>query len=236
MAGVVGMLGAGGMALAQWGPIKRIFHKRHLFRIGYATIGLFIVTMLIIGLGVRTSVRALDYSSQYKLALSDYANSKDNISALDDIAEEMIKEKHYSLAVYYAKKSIKIYPLVTNYNNLGVAEEMLGKYAAAFNAYTNALHYGSLNLVYENLSEIYLVYKRPAQTKQFLEKAVAAYPNDYKIWLYIALFEQATGDHKQASSAIEKAAGLGPVPNGLVAPIMSGQSFILNILGKTLLI
>lgn len=221
MAGLLGMIGV----LLQ------------TIRIHIQPVWLLSVVVVLVGiLGVRTALRGVDYSSQYALAAHDAAVSDKNYSALGNISQYLIDHGEYKKAAVYAQRSIDIYPVVSNYINLGVALEQSGDYPGAIEAYKHALKYGDLNIIYENLGLILLVYSDPVSTNQFFEKALKTYPHDHKLWLYAAILDGATGDTSKAKEAIKNAVKYGPVPQLIYLGILNDQPFTLPLLGKVVLV
>lgn len=192
--------------------------------------------VLVSALGIRTAIRGTNYSSQYTLAVHDLSVSKEDYPAMNDIAQGLTSQGKFNQAAVYAQRSIDAYPAVTNYNNLGVALQQAGDYPTAEVAYEHALKYGSLSQVYENLGQIELVYGQPPSNFQFFQKAVNAYPQDYKLWLYIAILQGAEGRTSDAKAAIANAARYGSVPQVIYYDIMNNHPFAIPILGKTLLV
>jgi hypothetical protein len=221
---VAGVLGMIGVAAA---TIKLRFDSRWL---------LIISALILVLLGVRTAVRGTNYQTQYKLAVHDLSASKEDYSAMNNVAEGLTTKKQFRQAAVYAKQSISIYPSATNYNNLGVALQNSGSYDQAKQAYTTALIYGSLSEIYENLGQIELVYGTPPTNVQFFQKAINTYPQDYKLWLYIAILEGASNNRPAAKIAIANAAKYGSIPDVLYKDIMHDQPFTLPLLGRVLLV
>ena len=194
------------------------------------------IVALICAYGLRSAYRGADYKSQYILAQRDIAASPGDYAALGNISQGLIDQHNYKEAVVYAKRSIAIYPVVSNYNNLGVALEQSGDYTGAAKAYLDALQYNNLNVIYENLGLILIMYSDPTTTSKFFQKAITIYPNDFRLRLYLAIFEDAAGNKKAAKSDIQKAAVHGDIPPYIYANIMNGQPFALQLLGKNLII
>lgn len=192
--------------------------------------------ILITVLGVRSGIRGTDYKSQYNLAVHDLTVSNDNFAAMNNISQYLIDNSKYQEAASYAQRSIDIYPIVSNYINLGVALQQTGDYPGAIEAYNQALKYGNVSIIYENLALIHIVYSQPAATVQFFKEALREYPHDFKLWLYYAVFEGAIGSNDNAKNAITNAAMYGNVPKIIYDGIMKDQSFTIPILGKTLLV
>lgn len=221
LAGLLGMIGA---AL----PTFKVRLKPELI--------VLILILLICILGVRTAVRGTDYRSQIILAHHDIAASSGDYTAMISVAQDYIAHGNYKQAILYAQRSIDAYPVTANYNLLGVALEQSGDYQGAAKAYSHALQYGNLSVVYENLGLILLVYSDLATTSQFFQKALDIYPNDFKLWLYLSIFEGAEGSTDKAKSDIVNAAKYGTVPQVLYDNIMSDKPFPIPLLGKTILV
>jgi len=214
---IVGLLGMIGIALL---TIK------HRLEPGWLILPAVLLTAI---LGVRSAVRGTDYSSQYNLARADLKVSSNDYSAMNNVAQGLIDQGKYKPAIQYAEESAAIYPTVSNYDNLGVALEYTENYAAAVKAYNRALQYGSLNIIYENLVEIALVYGTPASHVQLFEKAFKAYPTDFKIWLYLAIMEDEAGATANSRTALSYAVSYGQIPQVLYNDIYSGQQFSLQL-------
>ena len=178
---------------------------------------------------IRTIVRGTNYSSQYNIAIHDLAVSKNDYSALNNIAQYMIDNKRYDEAKKYAQESIAIFPGLGNYDNLGVAHQQSGDYEQAIDSYNTALSYGSMDFVYENLSQIYLAKWQDPATEKFLQKGLAQYPQDYKLLTYMAIIKGAKADNPSAKDYIRKAIQYGPVPELLYDAIMQNQPLVFTI-------
>jgi hypothetical protein len=194
------------------------------------------VVVLLCILGIRSAFRGTDYRSQFILAQHDVAASPGDYSAMISISQHLIDQGNFKEAAAYAQRSIDIYPAVSNYNLLGVSLEQSGDYPGAAKAYNTALKYNNLSTVYENLGLILVVYSDPSTTSRFFQKALSVYPHDYKLWVYLAIFEGAKGSPDNAKAAIQNAMKYGAVPQLLYADIMTNQPFALPLLGKSLVV
>lgn len=192
--------------------------------------------VLIALLGVRSGLRGLDYSSQYNLAVHDLTVSDDNFAAMNNIAQHLIDQGKYKEAESYARRSIGVYPIISNYINLGVVLQQTGDYSGSIEAYEQALKYGNTSIIYENLALTHIVYSNPPTTAQFFQKALQEYPHNFKLWLYYAVFEGALGSNDKAKNAIVTATTYGDVPRVIYDGIIKRQPFNIPILGKKLLI
>ena len=221
MAGLLGMIGVSTLLVKQ-------FRYRNWLIVP--------IVLIIIALGIRSNLRGYDYSSQYKLATVDVSVTDNNFSAMNNIAQNLIDQGKYNEAIVYAEKSIQIYPIVSNYINLGVALQQTGKYKEAIDAYDKALIYGNINIIYENIALIHIVSSKPADTEQFFKTAFAEYPRDFKLWLYYAVFEGAVGSKDTAINAIISARNYGQVPSQIYDGITNGIPFTVPILGQNVLV
>lgn len=195
-----------------------------------------LVVLLVGVLGVQTAVRGTNYHNQYTLAVHDVKVSKEDYFAMNNLSQTLIDQKRYQEAIIYAKQSINIYPVTNNFNNLGVALEQMGNYSAAQTAYEQALKYGEMDIIYENLSLILMMYSTPTSTEQFFQKAINAYPHDFKLLVYYSLFQGAQGHTDIAKTYISTATKYGNVPALIYDNIISDRPFSILLLGKTLLV
>ena len=226
---VAGLFGA----LGVWASTLR-FKK---LRLPYDPVWLYVPLVLLVGvLAVRTAWRGLDYHTQYRLAQSDLRSEPHNYLALNNTAQYLIQHKDFKQAALYAQRSIDIYPVFSNYNNLGVAREQLGDYPGAILAYHRALALQEIAVVSENLGLIMLVYGKPAETAAYFKRALSYHPQNVKLLVYSALFDGTQGDHAGAKAAITAAAKYGQVPQPLYNALASGQPFALPLLGKTVVV
>ncbi len=221
MAGLLGMIGVSASLVKQ-------FKYRNWIIVP--------IVLIIIALGIRSNLRGYDYSSQYKLATVDVSVTNSNFGAMNNIAQNLIDQGKYNEAIVYAEKSIQIYPIVSNYVNLGVALQQTGKYKEAIEAYDKSLIYGNINIIYENIALIHIVSSKPADTEQFFKKAFVEYPHDFKLWLYYAVFEGAIGSRDAAINAIINARNYGQVPSQIYDGITKGIPFTVPILGQNILV
>jgi hypothetical protein len=186
-----------------------------------------LIAILIIGvLGVRTALRGEDWSSKYKLDFLDIAASKENYVAYSDISYNLINRGDFAEGAAYAERSIKIFPYLNNYTNLGVADLNLLKFGAAEKAYQDGLKYGSYLTLYEDLGGLTLVYGNTRADQQTLARGLSLFPTDNKLWFYLAVFDGKNGDNKDAKTALAQAVGYGyPVPQALYDAIMDNQPY-----------
>jgi hypothetical protein len=225
MIGLLGMIGVAS-GLITWRRIRPVSR----------TMIACVICIMLVMLGVRTSLRGLDYTSQYNLALSDLSVESDNYAALNNVAQYYLQVGDYDRAIHYARDSIDQFPVSTNYINLGVGLQQTQQYPEAFTAYTHALTYGNSSIIYQNLALLHIVASKPAVTSAFFRDALREYPHDFKLWLYDAVFEGALGNHATAQAAITTAAQYGEVPVSIYRSIMTNTPFSVPILDKSVLV
>lgn len=210
MAGMIGMLGV----------ILAAFKDR--INPSYAMV---VAVILIAAFGFRTALRGLDWRSLNTLAQKDIVASKEDYNAYNNVANSYILNKDFVQAEPYVEQSIRIFPTNTNYYNLGLILSSYQNYSGAMRAYNKSLSRSDYSSAYELRAETTLIYGDFATDKQYISELVQKYPHDYKGWMYLALFDYKHHDITDAKSAITKATGLGPVPQGLYTDIINNQSF-----------
>ena len=185
--------------------------------------------IIIVTLGVSTAVQGTYYQTPDKLARHDLSASKEDYAAMGDISQSLIREGKYDEALSYARRSVAIYPTLFNYQNLGVALQQTADYPAAINAYNHALEHGSQSTTYENLGLIALYYGSPADNDKTFQTALRAYPQNFKLWLYLAMYEDHEGHNDNAKTAITMAMKYGQVPKQISTAILNNQPFALQL-------
>jgi protein O-mannosyl-transferase len=206
VAGVIGMIL---VAVRVYVPVS------HIKWVYIATI------VIVVILGVRTSVRGLDYANQYTLASVDIAHSPGNYLAMNNAAQSLIRDDKLDEALAYTKQSTQIFPAVTNYTNMGVIYQKQSKFVDAKKAYEMALTYGSLGITYENLGIVNLTIGAPDDNVTFYKDALTKYPRNNRLWIYAAMQYAEMGQREQAKLAISTATTYGPVPGQLYSAIMN---------------
>jgi hypothetical protein len=165
-----------------------------------------IIAVLLIGmLGVRSTIRGNDWRNPISLAYKDIAASPDNFIAYKNIALDNFNQGNYYEAKIYSLRSIDIFPNGAAYNTLGQALSVLGNYPGAVQAFTTGMRYQNLNALYENRAALTAGYGSPATNTQFLLTAVKMFPQDSKIWFYLAIQEYRDSDPNHAKAAISQA-------------------------------
>jgi len=162
--------------------------------------------VLIMGLlSIRTFLRSFDWRSEYNLTSHDSNVSSNNYYLENIISIELAKQGKFKEAKIYAEKSISHFPFYTNINTLGAIYSNLGDYQTSKELYFQALKYGDFYLTYENLGGLALVIGNPDENIMLLKNILRKYPNDDKLWLYLAIVDYKQKNVEEAKTAINNA-------------------------------
>jgi len=155
----------------------------------------------------RTIIRSFDWRNNVTLVSHDIKVSKDSYSLENELSHIYLDEGRYEEAKIHAEKSIQLFPYnVVNYTSLGNAYFRLGDYKQAKIVYLKALQYGDYYIVYENLAVLATNYGNPSKDIEFIKNiSLKKYPQDAKLWLYLAALEYIYGNKENAQFDIEKA-------------------------------
>lgn len=182
---------------------------------------LIICIPILVALGVRTGIRGLDFKSQLTLSTRDIQVTDGNYLAMNNLAKYYLDVGQADKAEWYAQKSIEYFPAVSNYINLGVVRQKQTDFVGAKEAYMKALSFVPLRVTYENIAIINLTIGEPVDNIKFLKEALAVFPNDNRLWNYLAIEEAGLGNNDEAKSAILNAYRLGSVPTALYEAILN---------------
>lgn len=187
---IVGLLGMIGVLIKE--SQVAIEKKRNLV----------IIILIISLLSIRTFIRSFDWRDQLTLASHDIVISKEAYGLENVIALELLKRGKTEEAKIHAQKSAEIYPYHTNYNTLGLVYIDLGEYQKSKEAYFKALDYGDSYLVYENLGGLAMVYGDADENIKFIQEALKKFPQNSRLWLYLAILQYQRGNKEDAKTAI----------------------------------
>jgi tetratricopeptide (TPR) repeat protein len=177
---------------------------------------------------IRTAIRGTDYKNPYSLALKDISASREDYNAYNTISTELIDQGKYDEASQYAQYSVNIWPTYGNYTDLGLALAASGEYPKAVQAYDNALRYGQSIITIQNLAGLTLLYGNFAQNRDFILSELKQYPENFYLWLYLAVLEDQNNDNSDAKVAVSNAAKYGQVPRVIYNNIMNDKPFTLK--------
>lgn len=176
---------------------------------------------ILVALGVRTSIRGLDFHSQLTLSNRDIQVTDKNYLAMNNLAKYYLDQGKPEKAEWYAQKSIEYFPAVSNYINLGVVRQKQTNFEGAKEAYMKALSFVPLRVTYENIAIINLTIGEPNDNVKFLNDALKVFPNDNRLWNYLAIEQAGLGNNEEAKVAILNAYRLGSIPKALYEAILN---------------
>ena len=196
---VVGLLGMLGVFIK---TVKMKLDRRLIIAISIILVSL---------LSLRTFMRSFDFKNDFTIASHDIKVSPASFGLENELASAYAKQGNYRLSKLQAEKSLALRPTQTSYIDLGVADTFLGDYGGAQKAYLSSLKFGDYYITYENLAALYIVYGNPKQNISYIKNvALKKFPNDYKLWLYVAILEYKNGFKAQATTDIKNAYALNP--------------------------
>jgi hypothetical protein len=188
-----------------------------------------IASILVCILGFRTAIRGTDWSSQYKLSMSDISASKEDYVQYNSLAGSLAEQGEFAAAEPYAKRSLAIFPSSNGYYALGAILMRQGDYNGAEAAFTSSLRYNSTSVTaldYTTISELLMIYSPPGYNVQsFYSTAFAAYPDDSTLWSGLAIYDEIHHDSNDAKANITKATSYGQVSQPVYDGIMQNRPF-----------
>lgn len=181
-------------------------------------------------LSIRTFLRSYDFRNDFILASHDITVS-DTYNGEYILSHTYYEEGQFNLAKLHAERSVRLFPFITNYTNLGAIDSSMGQYKSAKESYLKALQYGGDSLPYDNLSSLALVYGNPYENIRFIKTvALKKYPMDGNIWLDLAILEYQNGQMQNAKLAILKAQMYYPSQTGSFIEYIMSTHKILKVL------
>jgi len=189
---------------------------------------LIVAAVLLVTFCVRTGLRGPNWNNTYTLATYDIKASKEDYVAYENIGETLLQNGDFNDAETYISRSINIQPNSVNYNDLGLILGNLKDYSGATNAYYSGLQYGNFEYLYDNIGDITLVYGQAAVDKAFLLQSLSKFPDDSKLWMFLAILYERNNDNADAEIAISNAEKYDIVPQTYYDGIMSRQPFMIG--------
>ncbi len=192
----------------------------------------FTFIFLIISLfSIRTFVRSFDWRSEQTLTAHDIKVSPDSYPLESQISVILLRQGRFEEAKLHAEHSIAIYPNYVNTYNLAGIYFDLGEFQKAKEAYISSLHFADFYGTYEGLGQLTLVTGNTDENIKFLKAALDKYPNDPKLWLYLAILEYQQNDSQSAKTAINNAYLLNqdPETTGIYKTITNNLPLKFNI-------
>ncbi len=162
-------------------------------------------SVLLILLAGRTVARTFDFRSGYTLYTHDSRINTDSFALENDLGAELTRRGNYAAAEGHLKKSISLFPYFLNWNNLGVVYAKTGQPEKALAAFSESLKNAQFYVAYENIAGLFVWVKESDRAISFCQDALKRFPEDPKLWLYLALAEYENGDKKEAIWAARNA-------------------------------
>jgi protein O-mannosyl-transferase len=191
---IVGLLGMAGI----------IIEKLHINL--KSKLSIIILTILVVLLSSRTIVRGFDWRDSLILASHDIKISREAFNLENGMSAVYFEQGKFMEAKIHAEKSIKLFPNMLNYTNLGASLFSLGDYQKSKEASFKALQYGEYYKAYENLAALALVYGNRLENINFVRNvALKKYSNDSTLWFYLAILDYLNAQSKDAKKDIQNA-------------------------------
>jgi len=190
------------------------------------------IVCIMVLLSIRTFIRSFDWRNEFTIASHDIKVSKDAWGLENELSYAYFQKGMYPDAKIYAERSIQLYPFAINYINLGAADFSMKDYRDAKNAYIQSLHYGNFNQTYDSLAFLALSYGDPQKNIKFIKNsALPRFPQDGKLWLYLAALEYNFGNKQNARFEIQQAYKYDPEMQtiGVYNAIMNNKPVRINL-------
>jgi tetratricopeptide (TPR) repeat protein len=182
-----------------------------------------VVAGVLLLLGLRSSVRGLDWHSDYTLAAHDITVSPDDYNADIALSTHFAQQGDLPSAVAHARHAVATYPTFTTYNALANVLFLSRDYGGAWRTFNLAISKQETSLAYENMAVLSLYYGNQADDLALFQRALNTFPNDGKIWYLLALYLQLHDNNADARNAITKAAQLGSGNQSAYDQIMNNE-------------
>jgi Tfp pilus assembly protein PilF len=211
------------------GMIGVVLERLNVFIVNKRVITVIAIVLLL--LAARTVVRSFDWRDDLRLASVDIRVSPESYDLENLIGLGLLRNGQIYDAKRHIERSIQLYPYITNYINLGLVYIYLQDYVNAKEAYMKSLQFGDYAPSYEALGSLTIVTGGPRQNIEFLTMALAKFPQNPKLWQYLAIINYQQGNKEEAKGNITKAYSYDPSQNtgAIYNMIMLDQPLKLNI-------
>lgn len=208
---IVGLLGTIGVFYEYLSSISVIPAKAGIQKIKIKKLLLIaLVIFVIILLSIRTFLRTFNFRNDLTLSLHDIKVA-DDYELEEELCYDYFKLGRYDLVKLHAERSIKLFPFVVNYTDLGVADVFMHDFKDGKKAYLEALNYGDYDSTYNDLSALDLYYGNPKENIETIKNDyVKIFPHSALLWLNLARLEYMQGDKKDTKIDVKKAYALNP--------------------------
>lgn len=176
----------------------------------------FIVILIFIGL---TIIRNSEYKDNLTITCHDADETYNDYSLENSCGSSLAIAGFYPEAKDHLLRSAQLAPYYyASWYSLGTVVGIEGSqthnmkliYQAENDFQTSIKIDPNIPSYYELLGYLYINYNAPTTTIPYLYNALSKYPDDSKLWLYLAIAEYKDGQLKNSESAIKKAYLLNP--------------------------
>ena len=172
--------------------------------------------LAVLMLTVRTLYRNMDWKDGYTLYSHDIEIESESFDLQNNLGVEMFRKGEYESAFLHFKKSVELQPRWTiSLNNLAAAYENKGDDKMAYEYYLKSVETGNYYLAYENLAALTLELYGSEEAVEFLDEALAIYPNNTKLNYVAAISYYELGERALALIYAQKAYEIYPSSQNL---------------------
>lgn len=183
-------------------------------RIQFKLFSLFIF-LIIIALSVRTVIRNGNWKNNLTLYTHDAKILPQSNFLEHNLGVELIRNGKIDDAKIHLENSIRLAPdWWVNWNSLGFYYEQKGDYTQAKSYYQKAIDNGDYVISYENEAKIIMFRESNAsEAAKFSTNALLKHPDDYPLWLILAISDYKLGKTDDALKAVQKSISIFPGPD-----------------------
>lgn len=175
-----------------------------------------ILLVIIVGFGIRTVIRNMDWKDSKTLYKHDIKIS-DNFELENNMGSELIQDGDYKSAIPYLRRSVQMWPdWDRGWDNLGVAYQLSGNISGAKESYEKAISINPNHVqIIERLSALLVFYYDPEDAKELIITALFKFRQRSMLWYYLSLADYKLGHNKVALQDITNAYQLDPGNNDI---------------------
>jgi tetratricopeptide (TPR) repeat protein len=163
------------------------------------------IACLLLLLAIRSAAWASAWRNEASLDYSNIAVSKQNYAAEVGIAHDLINRHNYQSAEVHARRAVALYPIGETYDVLGDAEADLGQYRQASETFHKAIKLSGSSYIYDDAAALFTAGTDYVGGESFIDDALTLYPQDAKLWMYLAILEYRQGNQSAARVDISRA-------------------------------
>lgn len=218
MIGLLGLIGT----IAQLPEFKKNSLKQSAFVISLAIIVIF---------SSRVVVRNSNWKDPLTLYTHDIKINQNSYILEHSLGVELYNIKKLDQAQNHMINSIKLFPNMRAWTNLGVVYVKSNKIIEAKEAFQKSFEYGDFEPAYQYLSILLLVDEEPETAERFIKNALKKFSANDKLWLYLAIAQQRLDKHDEALESANRAYLINPNQTvlGVIDSIKRNERIVVNI-------